>query len=288
MTTPTRELPALGIIAGQGPLPMAVAEAAAAQGRAVFIIGIKGRSNPEIERYDHAWVRFGAIGATIDLLKKNKCHDLVLIGPMKRPKLFVDFWPDLGAIKLLPAIVKLLRQGDDGLLSGVVKYFEEVHGFHIRPAEDVAATLIAPEGLLSTKAPSPADLADIRIAIGIVRKRGGDDLGQGAIVATGEVLDVEDDSGTDAMLKRVAIKHTAGGSACGVLVKLPKPGQDRRVDLPAIGVATVENTAAAGLAGIAYETSGALIADAEGVARRADELGIFVIGLPEGTGEGIS
>lgn len=283
---PTRELPALGIIAGQGPLPMAVADAALAQGRAVFVIGIKGRSNPAIDRYDHAWVRFGAIGATIDLLKKNKCRDLVLIGPMKRPTLFVDFWPDLGAIKLLPAIVKLLRQGDDGLLSGVVKYFEEVHGFHIRPAEEVAATLVAPEGLLSAKKPSSTDLADIRIAIDIVRKRGGDDLGQGAVVATGEVLDVEDDSGTDAMLKRVAATRTQGGMTGGVLVKLPKPGQDRRVDLPAIGVATVENTASARLAGIAYEASGALIADAEGVARRADELGIFVIGLPIGTGEG--
>ena len=285
---PTRELPALGIIAGQGPLPMAVADAALAQGRAVFIIGIKGRSNPEIDRYAHAWVRFGAIGATIDLLKKNKCRDLVLIGPMKRPTLFVDFWPDLGAIKLLPAIVKLLRQGDDGLLSGVVKYFEEVHGFHIRPAEEVAAALVAPEGLLSAKEPSSVDLADIRIAIDIVRKRGGDDLGQGAVVATGEVLDVEDDSGTDAMLKRVAATRTDADAAGGVLVKLPKPGQDRRVDLPAIGVATVENTASAQLAGIAYEASGALIADAEGVARRADELGIFVIGLPVGTGEGTS
>ncbi len=286
MTTPAHELSALGIIAGQGPLPTAVADAAIAQGRAVFIIGIKGRSNKAIERYNHAWVRFGAVGSTIELLKKNKCRDLVLIGPMSRPRIFVDFWPDLGSFRLLPDLIRLLRKGDDGLLTGVVKYFEEVHGFHIRPAEEVAAELVAPEGLLSARAPSSAELSDIHIAISIVQKRGSEDLGQGAIVAAGEILDVEDESGTDAMLKRVATARPGQHPPSGVLVKLPKPGQDRRVDLPAIGTATVENAAAAGLSGIAYEAFGALIADVDGVARRADDLGLFVIGLPEGTGDG--
>lgn len=276
--------PALGILAGGGPLPAIVAEAAVAKGRPVFIVGINGWSDPEIEQFPHAWVRYGAMGKTIEVLKQANCHELVMIGPLDRPTIF-NFRPDLTILRSLVHVLGLLRRGDDGLLSGAVQYFEETHGFHVRPAEEVAAELVAPFGLLTALQPSEIDKADIRAAIKVVRERGAKDLGQGAVVSDRQVLDVEDESGTDAMLMRVA-KDSQKKIGRGVLVKLPKPGQERRVDLPTLGITTVENAAAAGLAGIAYEASGALIADVEGVSRRADELGLFVTGLAEGTGEG--
>lgn len=278
--------PTLGILAGRGPLPLAVADAAVSQGHKVFIVGIKGRSDTSIERHAHAWVRYGALGKTLTLLKQNACDELVLIGPIDRPQLF-QFWPDWGALKVLPDLLRLLRQGDDGLLTGVVHYFEEEHGFRIRPAEEVAAELAAPAGLQTVHGPSAADQADIELAIAIVRAHGAEDLGQGAIVANGEELAREASDGTDAMLLRVAANRSKEGGRSGVLLKLPKPGQERRVDLPTIGLQTVENARLAGLAGIAYEAEGALIADDHAkLVERADELGLFILGLPAGTGEG--
>ena len=128
-------------------------------------------------------------------------------------------------------------------------------------------------------------MKDIRLAVQIVRERGARDLGQGAIVACEELLEVEDAAGTDAMLRRTAASRQ-GEEQCGVLVKLPKPGQERRVDLPTIGIKTLENAAVAGLVGIAYEANGALFVDFVKTVARANELGLFILGLPEGTGEG--
>ncbi len=284
MSASSSEKPALGIVAGGGPLPGIVAEAAVAKGRPVFLVGIKGWSDPAIEQFPHAWVRYGALGKTIDLLKEARCRELVMIGPLDRPTLF-NFRPDWIILRSIVHVLGLLRRGDDGLLSGTIKYFEEEHGFHIRPAEEFAAELVAPSGLLTKVKPSLADETDIQMAVDIVRKRGAKDLGQGAVVAGGQVLDVEDVAGTDEMLKRVA-RLPARRLRSGVLVKLPKPGQERRIDLPTLGLTTVENAAAAGLAGIAYEASGALIANSDGVGKRADELGLFVVGLQAGTGEG--
>lgn len=275
---------ALGIIAGGGQLPSIVAEAAVAEGRPVFVIGIKGWSDTAITEFPHAWVRYGALGKTIELLKQAGCRDLVMIGPLDRPTLS-NFRPDMTVLRSLVRVLGLLRRGDDGLLSGTVRYFEETHGFHIRPAEEVAAELVAPAGSLTATKPSLADETDIQLAVEIVRERGAKDLGQGAVIAGGQILDVEDNMGTDEMLSRVARLPDRPGKS-GVLVKLPKPGQERRIDLPTLGLTTVENAAAAGLAGIAYEASGALIANIEGVGRRADELGLFVLGLPAGTGDG--
>jgi UDP-2,3-diacylglucosamine hydrolase len=275
---------ALGIIAGGGPLPAIVAEAAIAKGQSVFIVGIKGWSEPEIGLFPHAWVRYGAMGKMIEALKQAACRDLVMIGTLDRPTIF-NFRPDLTILRSFIHVLGLLRRGDDGLLRGVVEYFEDAHGFHIRPAEEFAAELVAPAGLLTKSAPSEDDNADIQVAIKVVRYQGKKDLGQGAVVSEGHVLAVEDAQGTDAMLTRIA-QVPSRKRGRGVLVKLPKPGQERRVDLPTLGITTVENASAAGLAGIAYEASGALMADAERIGSRADDLGLFVMGLPAGTGEG--
>lgn len=272
----------LGIAAGGGPLPLAVAEAALAAGREIFIVGVRGAAGPAIERYPHGWVRVGAMGRFLRLFKQAGCDDVVIIGPMTRPTLR-DILPDFQGLLLLPRFIKRMKTGDDALLRGVVEFLEE-NGIRVIGAETVLPSLLASEGLLSKAAPSPSQEADIDAAIRAAQEIGARDIGQGAVVCRGSVLALEDVKGTDAMLGRVAAMPAEGrGSEVardGVLVKLPKPAQERRVDLPTIGVRTVERAAEAGLAGIAVEAGGAIVADAEGVARKADELGLFVLGFP--------
>ncbi|HEX7775314.1 MAG TPA: UDP-2,3-diacylglucosamine diphosphatase LpxI [Parvibaculum sp.] len=272
----------LGIAAGGGPLPVKVAEAALASGREVFIVGVEGAAGPAIERFPHGWVRVGAMGRFLKLFKNAGCEDVVIIGPMNRPTLR-DIIPDFRGLLLLPRFIKRMKTGDDALLRGVVEFLEE-NGIRVVGAETILTSLLASEGLLTRTAPAAADESDIDAAIRAAREIGARDIGQGAVACRGAVIAREDIKGTDAMLARVAslpvdMRGTAEART-GVLVKLPKPAQERRVDLPTIGVRTVEGAAAAGLAGIAVEAGGAIIADAEGVARAADEFGLFVLGFP--------
>ncbi len=272
----------LGIAAGGGPLPIKVAEAALASGREVFIVGVEGAAGPDIERFPHGWVRVGAMGRFLRLFKKAGCEDVVIIGPMSRPTLR-DIIPDFRGLLLLPRFVKRMKTGDDALLRGVVEFLEE-NDIRVVGAETILTSLLASEGLLSRVAPNAAQESDIDAAIRAAREIGALDLGQGAVACRGTVIAREDIRGTDAMLARVAALPTEMRGTAekreGVLVKLPKPAQERRVDLPTIGIRTVEGAAAAGLAGIAVEAGGAIIADTEGVARAANEHGLFVLGFP--------
>lgn len=281
MTTETK-FRKLGIAAGSGPLPVALAEAALASGREVFIIGIKGAAEPAIERFPHAWVRLGAMGEFLRLLKEEGCQDIVLIGGIRRPNLS-SLVPDSTGRRLMPRVAKWMMQGDDGLLRGLSEFLEKEHGFRIVGAHEVAHSLLAPEGALTTTAPTVSQEMDIDIAIRATLAIGALDIGQGAVACRGVVLALEAAEGTDRMLERVAsLPESVRGTVSareGVLVKLSKPGQERRVDMPTIGVDTIANAAAAGLAGIAVEAGGALVADGEAVTRAANKAGLFVIGL---------
>lgn len=272
----------LGIAAGSGPLPVALAEAALAAGREVFIVGIKGAAEKEIERFPHAWVGIGAMGEFLRLLKEERCEDVVLIGPIRRPSLST-IMPDKLGRQIMPRVARWMLQGDDGLLRGVAEYLEKDHGLRVIGAHEVSNELLTPEALLTRIAPTEAQERDIDVAIRATLAIGALDIGQGSVSCRGIVLALEAAEGTDAMLDRVATlpAHLRGRSDAreGVLVKLSKPGQERRVDLPTLGVTTVEKVAAAGLAGIAVEAGGTLIVDSEAVARAANKAGIFVMGL---------
>lgn len=265
-------------------MPVAIAKAAQAAGREVFIVGIEGAASSEIEIFPHAWVRIGAMGEFLRVLKREGCQDIVLIGGIKRPDLS-KLGLDLTAVKLLPRLASWMKEGDDGLLRGLAEFLEKDHGFHLVGAHEVAASLLAPEGTLTSATPSGQDEHDIDAAVRAALAIGALDIGQGAVACRGVVLALEAAEGTDEMLKRVAaLPPDIRGSEErreGVLVKLSKPGQERRLDLPTIGVETVERAAAAGLSGIAVEAGGALIADAEAVARAANARGLFVLGLPQ-------
>ncbi len=268
----------LGIVAGSGPVPLKLADTCVKSGRAYHVVGIEGEARRDIEQHPHAWVALGSIGKALDVLRKAGCEDVCIIGPVKRPD-FSSLKLDWTATKLLPKVLNAARKGDDALLSFFVRYMEG-EGFRVVGAEDVLSDLVAPAGAVGKVSPGDSDLQDIALGARVVHALDDLDVGQGAVACDGLVLAVEAAEGTDEMLRRIpqldeAVRGTPS-SRRGVLVKLPKPSQDRRVDLPMMGTRTVELAAEAGLAGIAIEAGGAIVFDRADVARLADETGMFV------------
>jgi len=264
-------------------LPGQVARAAVAAGRRVFIVGLEGFASAAVlAPYPHRFARIGAAGMIRDLLRAHGCQDLVLIGAIRRPSI-LELRPDAEGAKMLARIGRAAFAGDDGLLAAVVRVLGE-DGFRVLGAQEILREAQAPAGLLTRTAPDAQALADIRRGVAVARALGGVDVGQGCVVQQGLVLAVEAIEGTDAMLARCGPLARPGPG--GVLVKLVKPGQERRADLPTIGPDTIRAAAAAGLRGIAYEAGGALLADRTGTLALAEETGLFVLGLdPNALGE---
>jgi DUF1009 family protein len=194
---------------------------------------------------------------------------------VRRPSL-LNLRPDAEGLRILARIGRAAFSGDDGLLSAVIRVFGE-EGFRVIGAHDVMREALGPVGLLSRTAPDELALIDIKRAVAVVRALGAVDVGQGCVVQQGVVLAVEAVEGTDAMLARCAALARPGPG--GVLVKRPKPGQERRADLPTIGPDTIRNAAAAGLRGVAFEAGGTILADRAATAAASDAAGLFLLGL---------
>ncbi len=270
----------LGILAGGGPLPGQVARAALAAGQTVFIVGFEDFAEPAvIGAYPHAVARVGAAGRILALLRGAGCRDLVLVGPVRRPSL-LDLRPDREGARILARIGRAAFSGDDGLLAALVRVFGE-EGFRVLGAHEVLTEALGPAGQLGRVAADAAALADVRRGVAVARALGGADVGQACVVQQGIVLAVEAIEGTDAMLARAGALMRPGPG--GVLVKMAKPGQDRRADLPTIGPRTPRAAAAAGLRGVAFEAGGTLLIDRAGCVAAADEVGVFLLGFDPGT-----
>lgn len=269
--------PRLGIIAGAGALPRLLVQACRDTGRPVFVVAVNGETDPETpDGVDHIWIDRVAVGAMLDALKAAGVAEVVMIGPMRRPD-FRSLRPvDRHGVALLARLVVAATRGDDVILQTMIEFFEK-HGFRVVGAETVLPAALAPMGQLGRLAPSEAAQADIDKGVAVVRALGQLDVGQACVVRDGHVLAVEAAEGTDAMLARVA--GLGAARTGGVLVKLPKPGQQRLADLPTIGVRTVEGAAAAGLSGIAYEGGAALLAERDAIVAAADAAGLFLVGL---------
>jgi hypothetical protein len=265
----------LGILAGGGQLPARVIEACRATGRNFFVLAFEGQTDAAtVADTAHAWVRLGAVGEALSRLKEAGVREVVMAGPVKRPSLDT-LRPDWrGALFL--AKVGARAFGDDGLLSAVVGELE-AEGFRVIGADDVFESLRTPPGPCGAHRPDPAAETDIKRGVSVAQALGRLDVGQAVVVQQGVVLGVEAIEGTDALIERcAALRRTGPG---GVLVKISKPGQERRVDLPTIGVDTVLRGAASGLRGIALEAGRSLIIDRAAVARTADQSGLFVVGI---------
>ena len=274
----------LGLIAGGGDLPVALAEHCAATGLDYFVARIAPFASPALERHPGVTQNLGAVGARMQALKDARVDAVVLIGQVPRPDLS-QLILDERAQKMIPAFLLAGAKGDDALLRVLLEEHER-EGFAVLGAEEVMGDLLAPAGVWGAIEPNAQERKDIAKAAAIAAAIGAFDVGQGVVVANGVALALEAQEGTDAMLARVAglpaSLRGSPGMGRGVLVKRPKPIQERRIDLPAIGPKTLEGAAAAGLAGIAVEAKGALVVRRDEMIAAADRLQLFLYGFTRG------
>lgn len=271
----------LGIIAGGGDLPIAIAESALEAGRNVFVAALLGIADERVGRFHHEWVSLGQTGRTLSLFRQHGCEDILLAGRVVRPK-WNDIKFDATALRKLPKVAAAALKGDDALLRSLVDVLEG-EGFRVVGAAEAAPGLLSKQGVLGKHRPSTQHEKDIDLGMHVVQALGTFDIGQAAVVCDGLVLAVEAAEGTDAMIARVAtLSENIRGTSKkprGALIKAPKATQDGRTDLPVIGVQTVENASAAGLAGIAVQAAGALIVNRTAVIETADKAGLFLFGF---------
>lgn len=278
----------LGIIAGGGDVPAYVADAAVRSGRPVFIVAIEGEADPGIAAYPHELLKWGQIGRMESVFHSHGVKELVLVGNIKQLPDYTRIRLDMGAIRVVPKVLKLIRSGDNNLLSGVIVLLADM-GFTIIGAHEVAPELVAGHGALGTVRPEEIHKEDLALAVKASREIGRLDAGQAAVAINGRVVALEAAEGTDGMLQRVAELRESGRfkwkGRAGVLAKCAKPQQDLRVDMPTIGPRTVKSVAKIGLAGIVVEAGRVMIVDRPKLIRVADRNGIFVTGQPLEAGD---
>ena len=280
------EAGSLAIICGGGSFPAAVADAVARRGRRPVMFGIRGWADTAaIDRYAHHWIAIGQAGRFFRLARAENCREALFIGTLLRPPI-TQLRLDWQTIRAMPRLIRAYRGGDDKLISGVASIAES-GGLRVVGVKDVAPEVLVPEGVIGRYRPSQRDRTDIARALDVIAALGPFDVGQAAVVADNNVLAVEAAEGTDNLLNRIAelrrLGRVTSPPGIGVLVKAPKPGQDRRFDLPSIGPRTVENVARAGLAGLAVTAGSTMIAEAEAVTAAADREKIFLVGVREDT-----
>lgn len=266
----------LGVIAGGGDLPVRICEACEETGRPFFVVAIEHQADTaQLARFPHLVVRLGAAGKALKAFKKEGVQDLVMAGKVSRPSL-AQLRPDGEALKFFATVGKGAG-GDDDLLSRIANYFQEKHGFNVLSVGDVLGRTGIGAGVMTRCRPDAAGQADIDRGLFVLKTLGPADVGQAVVVQEGIVLGVEAIEGTDALIARCGgLKRPGQGP---VLVKIAKPGQDNRVDLPTIGVETVERAKDAGFSGIAIEAERTIVVDREATLAAADNAGLFLVAV---------
>ena len=267
----------VGLIAGDGSFPLEVAKSISQKNKEIFIIAIKGSASKDIESYPHLWIRIGQIGKAIRALKENNCKELILIGGVKKPNVWL-LNPDFGALKLFFKLIILPIKGDASILKTLLNFLEKDNKFKVVGAEKYISYLLMSKGLIAGEKINEQANIDIDIAVENCKNIGSKDIGQACVVVNGQIIASEDSSGTDKMLRDIISKEIRFNNE-GVLVKLAKPIQDRRVDLPAIGMQTIKLAKEIGLCGIAIEEKSSFISNKERVLKFANKNNIFIFGL---------
>jgi hypothetical protein len=272
----------LGIIAGGGELPRAMAQSVAQSGRKVHVLALRGIADESwISGFPHDWMGIGELGRSLKLLAGAGARDMILVGQVDRP-VFSEIKLDVRGAMMLPSLLAAARKGDDALLK-VISDFYAREGFAVLTAAEAAPGLVMGEGPLGKLKPHADHEEDIRRAFAIIAALGPLDVGQAVIVCEGLPLCVEAAEGTDAMIARMGtLRKNLRGTPDrkrGVLAKGLKATQDRKTDLPVVGLKTIQGVHEAGLAGIALEAGASLIVDKQAVAAEADRLGLFITGV---------
>ncbi|MDJ0867204.1 MAG: UDP-2,3-diacylglucosamine diphosphatase LpxI [Myxococcota bacterium] len=270
----------LGLIAGQGRLPLEVARAARRAGRRVVAVGFRGFAcealADEVDALE--WVHVGELGRLLDALRALEVGEAALVGGVAKRQMF-----ESGGLLRIDArarelLAQLTERGDDAILRAVGTALE-AEGIALRPQTELAPGLLAPEGPLGAVAPTPEQADDVRFGWSVAKAIGELDVGQTVVVRGRTVLAVEAIEGTDAAIRRGA--ELGGPGVC--VVKVFKPRQDARFDLPTIGAATADVLRAAGAALLAVEAGRSFVLDRETLVREADRSGICLLGVaPDG------
>lgn len=258
----------LALIAGQGRLPVLLAQTLVAQGADFQIFQLAGfeAENPTGRSIQSFCIE--ELGSFLKNLMAGGFTTVCFAGAIQRPTID-PARIDAETLPLVGRIDAAIRSGDDGALRIIIALFEE-QGLRVRSAQDIRPDLLPPAGILSPVQPTQDHRRDVHIALGVLARQGRDDLGQACIVQAGRVLAQEGQDGTDAMLAQLPPQNG------GILFKGPKPTQDRRADLPTIGVGTVQAVARAGLDGIVTVAGGVLVLDLPEVLAECEKSGLFL------------
>ncbi|MEO1563129.1 MAG: UDP-2,3-diacylglucosamine diphosphatase LpxI [Pseudomonadota bacterium] len=271
------------IIAGKGVLPRLLAEATKGAGADPVVVDFGTTDLDWIDGYSVIRAKFEKSGAFFRALRREGVTEVVFGGGMERPKLN-PIKMDRHFLSKAPQLLRAIRGGDDGLLRSIAAWFEE-EGFTIVAPQDVVSDLIAPNGVWGRHYPSEQDDLDMDRGVQILEALAPQDVGQACVVSGGICFGIETIQGTDALLNFVMQTEQRlqppPSTKQGVLVKLPKVGQEQRIDLPSIGTDTVHAAKAAGLSGIAVMENGALVLGLQDVVAAADEAQMFLMGLPD-------
>lgn len=271
----------IGIVAGNGLLPLELINALKAAGTPHYIAAIKEECTAPLSTTNSATFSWGEIGKILKYFKNNECQNVVLIGGVTRRPDFTSILGDPATMRLLPKIIAAMSGGDDNLLGKVIKLIEN-EGFNVLGIDDVAPDLLLDEGHVAGPKFPKKLASDLQQALAALKDLGRHDVGQALVIENGRIIAVEGAEGTDMMLERVAFLRKSGrlsnGKQAGFLLKLSKAQQDRRVDLPAIGPDTVLHVKNAGLSGIVAEAGSVLLANKEKLISEAKTRKIFLYG----------
>ncbi len=267
----------LAIIAGRGDLPKMIIKKCQEQGREFLIVLIKGEpSNVDFIGFEHHIIGFGEISKILNILKTNQIKELVFAGGVTKPSMSGMKVDGKGAI-LLSKILGNKLFGDDNLLSTIINFFEK-ESFKIIGADQIVDDLLAAKGVLGSVKPTDQMQKDIEIGQNALAAMSALDIGQAIVVQQKQIVGVEAIEGTDALIKRCQDLQFKQGSKA-VLVKMKKHNQNTKIDLPALGIETIQNLSKSGFAGVAVQAKFCLIINQKEVIKLADELGLFVIGI---------
>jgi UDP-2,3-diacylglucosamine hydrolase len=265
----------IGLIAGNGLFPLEFARAAKAQGLEVVVAAHEGETSPEIEKIADAvtWIKVGQLGKLIKIFKDHGVSDVLMAGGIKKTRLFSGALPDLRGAALL---AKMLHKKDDSLLRAVAAELES-EGITVRESTLFLDSILAPVGVITRRKPSKGEWKDIEFGWQMAKEIGRLDIGQTVVVKDQAVLAVEAIEGTDEAIRR-------GGRLCSegaVVVKICKPAQDLRFDLPAAGTQTVRSMLEVKAVCLAVEARKTIILEREQVIREADAAGISIVGVQD-------
>jgi DUF1009 family protein len=279
----------LGLIAGNGRFPFLLLDAARAEGLTVVVAAIKEETDPEIDRRAEAdagvtvhWLSLGELSRLIDTFKKEGITKAVMAGQVKHKQIFSSIRPDWRLAKLL---LNLRTRSTDALLGAVAKVLGD-EGIELLSSTAFLEPLLAEEGVLTERAPDEDECKNIQYGLGVAAALAGFDIGQTVVVAAQACVAVEAMEGTDATIERAGrLMATLEAEASTLerrltVVKVAKPKQDMRFDVPVIGLSTVETMLRAGASCLSIEAGKTLLFDREALLKRANDTGVTIVAAP--------